>query len=280
MKSKKSIIILSMLTMFIVPLLVGMRSNAAQSSIIELKDGKTYKSYDITGDAVPDKIFIKASSTTLSIRINDVPYNWNWADEIDNFSNDMYSHIYVYKTRIYLYSLSNGNKYLDISTKGDTDDKTFHTIYKYTSGNFTKALDVKKTFIGAMAGMGHDATPLKINGNTITMKYSTGVTASANYDFNVRYKATGNKFKPIDKKYKITKFIKAYGVKTIRVLKSFKIYKQAGGKKVAFKTKPGEKLKALQICPKGRKAYVLLQRSNKKKGWVNLDFKYGTIDNM
>jgi len=266
-KSNKAItLICSMLLVFMMSLAIGINADAAQKQLIKLSSGKEYTSYDITGDGKKDNLYMSNSSYKLTIDINDENYVLYWEDFIDNYYDGC-----VYKTNFYLYSLSNGSRYLGINVIGMYDDQMFNSIYKYTPGELIRSLDATKILNGPIAGMGSTSYPVKVSGNTITIKFNTGITSSGIYDFNVNYRPSGNKLKATEDKYKLTLKNKSNGSKskTFKALKKFKTYKKVGSKKVSYTTKVGEKLKVVKICPKSKNAYVLLKRTSGKTGWVN-----------
>lgn len=266
----------SLLMLFAITFFSSIRTEAASSKIIPLKSSKVYSSYDITADGKKDNLSIKIKNYGLKVYINGDMYEWLW----DEYSDMLPGYDYftpAFKTSVHLYILNNKNVFIGISATGNYGTNGFHILYKYQSEVLVPVLDVNKLFVGELSGQGYTAKPSKINGNVMTMKCSTGITSGGIYEYNTRYKLSGSKLKPIDSKYKITKTIVSSGVKKLTVLKPFKIYKQPGSKKVAFTTKPGEKLKPIQICPKGKKAYILVEGNNKRRGWTNMRFKYGTI---
>ena len=268
---------LGLLVLVAVPLLFSVEADAAKSRLVQLKPGQANRSFDITKDGKKDELLVQTEAEKLHLWVNDELYTWNWRDYPEVFP--IYDYVVQYKTQVHLYQLKNGKIFLGVSSTGDYDTNGFHMLYRYKSGEFIPVLNVNKVFAGDLAGMGHTATPKKVQKNTIIMKYSTGITSSAIYEFQVTYKPSGNKLKTTGSNYKITKVIQAYNKKKLKVATPFKLYKKAGGKKTSYTAKAGDLLKPLQFRVKGKNAYILLENSRKQKGWVNARFSYGTLDN-
>lgn len=276
-KSQAKFWVLSLLFLMEVPLFFSVNAQAAKSKLVKLNPSRIYQPCDITKDGKKDEFLVLTESEELHLLINDEVYSWNWRDYPEVFP--IYDEVFTYKTEVHLYQLQNGKIFIGISATGDYDTNGFHMLYRYQSGELIPVLNVNKLFVGDLAGMGHTAKPLKIQKNTIVMKYNTGITSSAIYEFQVKYKPSGNKLKSTDNTYKITKVTQAYNKKKLKAAKSFKVYKKAGGKKAAFTAKAGDLLKPLRVCTKGKKSYLLLENSRKQKGWVNSRFSYNTLDN-
>jgi len=284
-RSKKEIILIcSMLLVFVISLSISINADAAEKQLIKLEDGHAYLSYNIKDNpsGKNDCLRVDSYSDHFTIWL-DEKYTWYWEDEIGYIPYRGY----IDKTNFYLYLLSDGSKYIGVSAINDVGNEIFHSIFKYIPGEeyyayydepprrrpgkFVKALDVTKLLKGSISGMGSTSYPVKVSGNTITIKFNTGITSSGIYDFNVNYRPSGNKLKATEDKYKLTLKNKSNGSKskTFKVLKKFKTYKKVGSKKVSYTTKVGEKLKVVKICPKSKNAYVLLKRTSGKTGWVN-----------
>jgi len=261
LKNNKAItLICSMLLVFMMSLAIGINADAAQKQSVKLPIFSSTTSYDLDGDGSKDSLYISSTMYGGVVSINrgyyDESYIINWGKSI-----------VAWETDFYLYTLSNGNRYIGAYATGEYDEQLVHVIYRYTPGSLVKSLDVDRSLTNSLRGMEYTSEQVKVSGNTITVKYDTGLTATARYKFNVKYKPSSNKLKPTDTKYKVT--VTKSGSKSFKVLKKFKTYKKVGSKKVSYTTKVGEKLKVVKICPKSKNAYVLLKRTSGKTGWVN-----------
>ena len=238
-----------------------MKVQAKNPAIVNLKAGKTYKSYDVTGDKKNDVLKITTPKnkygnySTVKITVNKktTTLNNSW----DAFS---------ISTK--LVTLKNNKAYVWISGNAENDDDPWQVLYQYKNGRMVNAVDFM-TVVGNYAS--HIGTAITgVNGNTIAVNQGamTSALGGINYNLNYTYqngvlKKTSSVYKIKDASYYATAKSK-YG--TMRNTKA--IYKDAACTKKIDVIKKNTKAAAVKVYLTGKTINVKIKTKDGKIGWL------------
>ncbi len=252
---KKKLLLLTL----IFALLLPVSANAANpKKVIYLEHGKTYKSYDVTGNGTKDKFKYSYNSnrTRLNLYLNgtlrtsiSVPSkgsylqlcslnnNTVFLSKVDGYSSACEPSLYIYS------------------------NKTFKKVFSYSS--FKKAtpyIDVQYM------------EPSKVTSNSITMNFSmeapsyirsmnTFKKSSTPISWNVKYNVKNKKLSLASRTYLTTQ-------KKFTALTTFKTSTTAPTSKYnSFTVKKGDKITLLKIyCPSNGKQWYKIRKGS-KEGW-------------
>lgn len=258
------------ITLFVLALCAGVFSQkdsvlaSDEAERIELKEGKTYSQYDITGDGKKDDLIVSR-------------YKDEWDDGIYNQYDD-YDGVRVYLNgeRVYqketgdvwilsnLYVLKNGTIYLEIRAYGESDILEVGKLLQYKSGKMVAVLDlVRKQGSGSIE---------KIENDSITVSYGECYLTLGLAYFKYTYTYKEGKWQ--ESKYgKILKVVtrpEEYvwtSTKKLKVKISFTAYKAVNSNKKAVKVKAGDTVKILKCYVYKNNVYFQISCDG-KKGWI------------
>lgn len=228
------------------------------AKIYTLKAGKTYKSYDITGDKKADRIKIAPIKqydgyfTGLKITVNGKTAYLNKKIVC-----------YLGTTQIKLIKLKNGQAFLYLLSFVNNPDTDVNTVLTYKSGKLKTAIDCKKALGKKFGWDGTYGAVAKVSGNTITMTYSTSSYMFGPVEATYQYTYKGGKLKQAATgTFKIP--VKQ---KSFKALKNIPVYKNTACKAKKFTIKTGQKVKFTNISVKGNTVRVKVNAGG-KTGWI------------
>lgn len=239
----------------------SMKAEAKNPSMVELKAGKTYKSYDITGDKKKDTVKISIPKDqydrygTVKITVNKktTKITRTWTS-------------YAIHTR--LITLKNGKAYLWVQGETDNEDDPWECIYQYKKGRFKKVVDFSKTSYNYTNH--HHTDILKVSGNTISTKQYIMSTAMAGVEYKVNYTYKKGALKKTSSAYEITSAGYTYRANgkygTMKNTKA--LYNSVSCKKKVATVKAGTKAKAVKIYMTGKVFNIKIKTASGKTGWV------------
>ncbi|MEE0706916.1 MAG: hypothetical protein UCH28_11120 [Adlercreutzia sp.] len=230
-------------------------SNGAK--IYTLKAGKTYKSYDITGDKKADRIKIVPIKqydgyfTGMKITVNGKTAYTNKKIVC-----------YLGTTEMKLIKLKNGKAYLHLFTfSGNPADE--NTLLAYKSGKLTTAIDCTKALGKKFGWDGTYGAVAKASGNTLTMTYSTSSYMFGPIEATYKYTYKGGKLQQAS----TGTFSIPAKQKSFKALKNIPVYKNTACKAKKFTIKTGQKVKFTNIYVKGNTVRVKVNVGG-KTGWI------------
>lgn len=178
-----------MLLMLICAVWIGASALAANPTSVTLKPGKTYKSYDITGDKKPDTIRI--SQTEILYQGERTGAYQSLAVSVNG--KTVYS---VNKTYFYLqtklYTLDNGKPFLYIDATSDDYGVAVCGLYRYQSGALKQVVDFHKVALKCGEGQGASVTA---KGNMFTADYGLETYSFSHARVRYYYKYTNGTLK-------------------------------------------------------------------------------------
>lgn len=244
-----------------------LKVEAKNPSIVELKSGKTYKSYDVTGDKKKDTVKVSIPKDqydmygTIKITVNKKTQKLtrNWTS---------------YDLHTSLVTLKNGKVYL--WTKGNTDngDDPWECLYQYKKGKFVKVVDFTKT---SYKYTNHDsANVVKVSGNTIAVKQYIMSTAMAGVEYKVNYTYKKGVLKKTSSAYEVTDAGYYYWAKGKKAtLKNTKtLYNDVSCKKKKATLKAGTKASVQKIYMTSKAFNIKIKTESGKTGWVKGSRKF------
>ena len=240
-----------------------MKAEAA-SRLTTLKAGRTYNSFDITGDKRNDKFLIREYGSgdyknDLRIFVNGkVAYH---------LQTNTGSHDTFYGTTAKLITLGNGKSFLFLSCLGDSDSGPVKAILRYTNGRFVRTVDFN-ALTEEYAGI---CVPdiKSVSGNTVNVKlymmsFTTGMS-----DYTLKYFYKNGKLVQDSSK---TKFLYAWkgGSKadTFKANRTIKVYTSVNCDKVAFTLKRGNTVKIMSPLRLSSRRVLYQVKFGNKYGWI------------
>lgn len=156
---------MTMLLMLICAVWIGASALAANPTAVTLKPGRTYKSYDITGDKKPDTIVI--SRKNYVYEGEEIDIYGSMTVSINGKEAYTLNKIFFY-LQTKLYTLDNGKPFLYIDATSDDYGVAACGLYRYQSGALKQAVDFHKVALKCGEGQGASVT---VKGNTFTADY-------------------------------------------------------------------------------------------------------------
>lgn len=165
MKKTRKLFVMMILTL-ICAVGIGASAFAANPASVTIKPGKTYRSYDITGDGQPDTIVISQKKHMYEGEYTGVYKEMRvWVNEKQAYRlNEIYCDL-----DIKLFTLENGVPYLYIDVTGDDYWVAESGLFRYQNGALKKSVDFHK--VARKCGVGQRADVRWIKGNTLTVDY-------------------------------------------------------------------------------------------------------------
>lgn len=145
---------------------IGASAFAANPASVTLKPGKTYRSYDITGDGQPDTIVISQKKHMYEGGYTGIYKGLRVS--VNGKQVYALSDIYFY-LQTKLYTLDNGVPFLYIDATSDDYGVTACGLYRYQSGALKQVIDFHK--VARKCGVGQRADVRWVKGNTLTVDY-------------------------------------------------------------------------------------------------------------
>ncbi|KIR02818.1 hypothetical protein P261_01633 [Lachnospiraceae bacterium TWA4] len=266
LNKKKFGILLFFILSFILLFGFGTRADAA-SRIQNLKVNKTYKT-KLTG------------TKTYKVQYKEVThkgtdYNKDFRLYIDGKLKKEIKSQWAYGYKVQLLTVNSKRILIAVSDMEDNDYVDFNYIYEYKNNklvllknlcDLTRSKNVEKAT--KLLNPGARGQIHSFDGKKLTLRWSDTTTATGLIEYMISYKISGNK---------ITKSSTANAVRSATTGKTnpkwtskytLKAYTTAGGKKVAFTIKKGDKVTLKQMTIKGGKRYLQLTNSKRKTGWI------------
>ena len=234
---------------------------ASKKGIQEIKPGKVYTMYDVTGDKIADsvKMTVKKNnkhkydySETMKISINnsvalkitDDAYNWS----------------------VKLLFINSDIAIFEISYMVASDDVALDSLFQYKNRKLESVYDLQKnTSLGYTNN--HYLHLRKVVGNKIHYRILTQFLTTGGFlSFDITVKYEYGKFKILQKSNEI-KYEKArYNKWTVN--KKLKIYKKAGSKKLLCVLKRNDKIKINAVVYKNQKIYFKIKNTKGEAGYL------------
>lgn len=261
MRKWQKAVVTTIVTLAAVLFVLPVTAEAKNPSMVRLKTGKTYKSYDITGDKKKDTIKITTPKNkyetydVVKIKIN------NQTTKLKNTWGS-------FSIKTYLVTLKNGRSYLWIKGEAENEDDPWECLYRYKNGKLVKAVDFKNSSYNYTNH--HNTRIIKVAGNTISTRQYIMSTAMAGVDYKVDYaykngtlKRTSSAYTIVDAGYKYMTNSKPGTMKSTKAL-----YRDASCMKKAGTVKAGTKANAVKIYMTKKAFHVKIKTVNGKTGWV------------
>lgn len=164
--------------------------------------------------------------------------------------------------------------YIRDTTNNDYNDCM--KIFEYKSGRLTELADLCK--LTRNATYKSNKMPLsswargdllKVGANSLTVRWCESTSFSGNIYVDVPYKISGKTIKRSASAFAVKQYNgKRPGAWTVS--KNFNAYTTAGGKKLSFRAKRGQKATLLTMTRKSGRVYFQVKNSKGKKGWVKV----------
>lgn len=238
------------------------KADAASATTVTLKQGKTYTSYDITGDGKKDTIKItrtkggmEYNKLTVSINGKKTVYNRNYYDVLTK-----------------IIKLQNGKVYLWIKGEAENGDDPWEALYQYNSstGKLKKALNFQ-TYTKLYSN--HSGTTItKVSGNSIYVTQYMMSTPLAGVNFTYTYKYSGGKFARTSSSGTIKSVTNISGYGTLKYKRT--LYTSATSTKKVATVAAGTKAKATAIYMSGSRICVKIKTKSGTTGWVKCSNKF------
>ncbi len=243
-------------------LIAPLRTQASSGNLKKLKAGKTYKSYDITGDGKKDSIKIECGDydgdmyKTFRIYIND--------KEAYKYREKEYPGFYGVQAK--LITLANNKKYLFVNSWSWDDDNTICAVFRYKNGKLKKTADFMKYYSKYGYHGGADVAGVACNSIKVKfwhVNYSIGLSY---YQMSFSYK--GGTLKQDKTKAKLSKAWKydRYTRKFI-INKSIKAYSSPNGGKTAFRLEEGDEI-TIDQCRISPNKMMFRVKCGSRTGWI------------
>lgn len=231
-----------------------------QKSLINLKNGKTYKSYDVTGNGKKDKLLISERITKdfndhsgyLRIKIN--------GKEALNLK-EIKKGDKTWKYKVKLCTLDGKGIFFDIATVGLTGYQEFHRMYQYKKGKLRQVADINTMYKkGGVRRL--ETNVIKVDNNKIIISAHGQLYATGTLDWTMTYKYKTGKLSLESKKFP-TNYKKAHHSNKWTLNQQLYTYLTPGKSKRFWKIGKGYQVSIDQIC------------IYKKGIYINLVDKYG-----
>lgn len=250
----------------LISILWSVPANAASEGSVSLNPGKSYTSYDITGDN-------KADTIKFSMAYNSEYDYYEGFKVIINNAAAYSCKGFFYDLEVKLYTLKNGKNFLYLYAEENNGDGPVCGLFQYKNGKLHKVID----FISFMSKYGFhlNGNIVSVKGNTIRARFNcmsyTLAGSAYYYDYSYKngtLKRTSTKTSKIeyytyDDNYNSTKC----GSLILRM--PLKVYTGTSCDKLLCSLKKGDKVKITGAYVKGGKACLKVKRlSDGKTGWL------------
>lgn len=257
MKKLRSLLLLA--AVLVMGLAFTMTAEAAQPKLATLRSGKTYKSYDITGDGKKDKVKLRLwnslndgmyTKNNLEVKINGksaLRVSRDWAD--------------MDSAKLQICKLSNGRVFVNVTAKTPDGDGVISGLYKYQKGKLVKQIDFIRFFRYGMQQSGEIAS---VSGNT--MKLNTYVMSWSLGPIHLQHtlKYKGGKMAFSSRTGKMTTpYAKTY----LTASRNIQMYKTATGSSKAFVLKKGKMARITNCYVNKTNIRFKAKLPNGKTGW-------------
>lgn len=261
MKKSRKFLVSMFLLVFCVVCMSG-TALAANPTSVKLSAGKTYKSYDITGDKKADTILISKKKIyyqgwdtgayqSVSITVN---------------GKKVYS---LNKTYFYLsvklYTLANGKPYLHIDATSDDYGVAVSGLFRYKNGKLAKEVDFHNTAL--KCGVGQVGTVQAVNGNTFAVDYFFESYALSNVKVRYNYKYVNGALKKTSAIGTFKKISFKSAPRSLTTKTKLTAYKSTTSDKKAFTIPAGKSVK-IDRCYCGKNYMRFRVKYSGKYGWV------------
>ena len=168
---------------------IGASAFAANPTSVTLKPGKTYKSYDITGDKMPDTIVISQKKHLYEGEDTGV---YKGMRVLVNGKQVYALNDFYFYLQTKLYTLDNGKPFLYIDATSDDYGVTACGLFRYQSGALKQVVDFHKVALKCGEGQGAD---VKVKGNTFIADYGLETYSFSQARVRYYYKYTNGTLK-------------------------------------------------------------------------------------
>ena len=168
---------------------IGASAFAANPTSVTLKPGKTYKSYDITGDKKPDTIVISQKKHLYEGEDTGV---YKGMRVLVNGKQVYALNDFYFYLQTKLYTLDNGKPFLYIDATSDDYGVTACGLFRYQSGALKQVVDFHKVALKCGEGQGAD---VKVKGNTFIADYGLETYSFSQARVRYYYKYTNGTLK-------------------------------------------------------------------------------------
>lgn len=232
-------------------MVVPSATKAASAGITRVDEDAVYTDFDLDGDGEKDSFYIETSygsedecdyTGTLKVYVNDKKV----------FSQKRDYHPYY---GVQLITLENGKTFIDIESSVSSDDDFIHKLYRCKSDKLSAVYDFQKDCENYSVSCW--TTIKKVSGNSLQLSCGAQFHTTGLIGWNMKVNYTNGAFKRAGSSYDIQKN-KWTAQRTMRA------YKKAGGKKLAYKIKKGEKVKIYNVVIKNNKVYFKVKNRNGK----------------
>lgn len=259
---KKSGKLLSMFLLVFCAVCISGTALAANPKSVKLSVGKTYTSYDITGDKKADKIRIVPKKRYYNGQDTNT-YNGMSVSVNGKTVYSLNKPFFYLSTK--LYTLANGTPYLHINATSDDWGVTTSGLFRYKNGKLTKAVDFHN--VALKCGVGQNAVVQGVNGNTLTVDYSFESYAFSYMKARYYYKYTNGNLKKTSTIGNFKKINFKSAPRSLTTKKSLAAYKSATSSQKIFTIPAGKSVK-IDKCY-FNKSYMRFRVKYKGKyGWV------------
>lgn len=240
----------------------NLKVSASDKGIQEIKQGKSYTKYDVTGDKIADSVKMTVKKSNK--------YKYDYSENMRIYVNNSVAYKItsseVNSWTVNLIFLQNNIALFDISIIVVSDDVEMHELFQYKNGKLESVYDLQgKTALGYTNN--HYIHVKKTSGNTIHCNVFTQFLTTGGFlSFDVTIKYEGGKFKIPPTSFSIKYDKPRYNKWTVN--KKLKIYKKAGSKELAYILKKGDKIKINAVIYKGKKIYFQTKNSKGMVGYL------------
>lgn len=240
-------------------MVVPSTTKAASAGITRVDEDAEYTDFDLDGDGEKDSFYIETSygsedecdyTGTLKVYVNDKKV----------FSQKRDYHPYY---GVQLITLENGKTFIDIESSVSSDDDIIHKLYRCKSDKLSAVYDFQKDCENYSDS--YWTTIKKVSGNSLQLSCGAQFHATGIMGWNMKVNYTNGAFKRAGSSYDIN-YKSSERKNKWTAQRTMRAYKKAGGKKLAYKIKKGEKVKIYNVVIKNNKVYFKVKnRSGKGK---------------
>lgn len=237
----------------------------AASRLTTLKVGRTYNSFDITGDRKKDLFLIREYGSRdykndLRIFVNGkVAYR---------LSKNSGNPNYFYFTTVKLITLSNGKRFLFVYCESDNYDGPLQAILRYTNGRFVKTVDFNAL---SCKHCGHNSSNVvSVSGNTVNVAMYLMSWTVGPSDYSLSFRYSGGKLVQNSSAAKFKGAADGNGgkLRTYKVNRTIKVYSTPSCGSVAFTLRRGDKIQILSPLRISTRRCVYRVKYGSRYGWI------------
>lgn len=249
--------------MFLLCMAVPVRAAAANPREVKLRAGKTYSSYDITGDKKADTIQI--NRTGIQYYKGRVSYIKGLTVSVNGKTVYSFDNQFYYDVTAKLYTLKNKKPFLYLYAQSDNGDGPVCGVFQYKNGTLKQVINFQTFY---KYGMHRSGKVKSVSGNKMKVTFSVMSSALSSVDIEMEYKYKGGTLKLVSRTGKATCYaMQRSGYLTAR--KKITAYKSATSAKKAFTIAKGTRVRVTNCYIKGSNIrYKVKSLSNGKTGWI------------